>query len=206
MEELDQKMIDEIVAECEVFFETDKITVPEVHFLYTREAMDEILGRKSERWERAVCGHGKISIFHPSKTVELTTHTNDDFREVIKHEMTHAFYNEITGSHQPRWFNEGLANVVAESPRQKPREIDEPVIDKYFAHSGPDTYAWGYWMVKYLLGEFSKDKLVQLIKSLAGGKMTKEFFAEKFRAVYSFDVSELQAMTSEKLKKKIIDR
>lgn len=199
MEKLEQDMVDQIVKECEEFFEIGPIPLPEINFIYTREEMDTLLGRKTERWERAVCVYGKLTFIHPSKTLELTTHTNDDFWKVVKHEMAHWFYTDITGTHRPKWFNEGLANVVAESPRQRPKSLDEPVVDKYFAKSESFTYAWGYWMVKYLLDEYGKEKLVELTKSLTDNEVTKEFFAKQFMEIYDFDVAKLQGRATDKL-------
>lgn len=195
MDEIDREKLNQIMAEYADFFEVDDVPEPRVGFVYSREDFDKLLGRKTERWERAVSRQNGLFFIHSSKIEELTPHTNADFWPVVKHEMSHWFYRHVTGveNGNPRWFNEGLAGVVAEQRRtQKPAALDEPVVDKYYSYSDASNYAWGYWMVKYLLDEFGKEKLVALIKSLAGEEMTKNFFAAQFEKAYHFDVTDLQ--------------
>jgi len=195
MEELDKKKLDIIMAECQEFFGVSDIPMPRVGFIYSREEFDKLLGRPTERWERAVSRKDGLYFIHSSMIEELTPHTNKDFWPVVKHEMSHWFYRHVAGveSGNPRWFNEGLAGVVAEQRRtQKPTPLDEPVVDKYYLYSDASNYAWGYWMVKYLLDEFGREKLIALIKSLTEEEMTKEFFSSQFERNYHFDVTDLQ--------------
>jgi len=198
MEKLEEKQFYQIMKEVSDFFEVTDISKPKIGFIYSRGDFDKLLGRKTERWERAVSKEDGIYFIHSSMIEELTNHTNADLWQVVKHEIVHWFYGQITNTHNPKWFNEGLANVIAEAKRGKPRKLNKPVIEKYFDNSDADNYSWGYWMVKYLLDSYGKEVLVDLVKAMAGQPVTKELFEQKFNQSYPIELEDLQNLSIEK--------
>jgi hypothetical protein len=192
IEELDRKKLQEISKECADFYEIDAIPLPKITFLYSREEVDKAFGRKTEDWVMAAKLRDGLYFVHPSKIERVTSHREEEFWPAVKHELSHAYYDKITGVCTPRWFNEGIANVVAGVKVPKPAPIDKQVTEFYFSYSDIEALRWGYGMVNFLYKEYGHDKLIQFVKSLTTAPMSKDFFAERFQATYCFELAELQ--------------
>ena len=78
---------------------------PVAVILYTRRSYEEISG--SRQHMTAGLFDGKIRL--PVRGVRW----GDAYiRRTLHHELSHAFFYSHTGQHDPRWFNEGLAEYV----------------------------------------------------------------------------------------------
>lgn len=192
MSNLEQSLTDKISQECADFFEVEKTSLPKITFLYSRDEVDKAFGRKTEDWIMAGKLKDGLYFIHPSKIDEISSHKQVEFWSAVKHEFSHVYYDKITGVCTPRWFNEGIANIVAGVDVPKPAPIDKQVTDFYFSYSDLETLRWGYAMVNYVYLKYGHDKLIELIKSLSKEPMTKKFFADRFLDVYGFELSELQ--------------
>jgi len=179
---LDQKNADRIITECQDFFGVKIKNIPKITFIYSREEMDELLGRKTEPWVRAVTRPSGLYFIHPSKIAELTPHKKDDYWQAVKHEMSHWFYNQITGTHngEPRWFAEGLAMYMAGQKTLLPTPTEESVTTKYYACTDNEVYRWGSFMVVNLAENYGKEKIVSLVRKI-NSKTTPESFATDFK-------------------------
>jgi len=78
-------------------------------------------------WAHGVC-FGRI--------LALRSPAAGDFnaREVLTHEMSHAYHLQLTGGRVPRWFTEGLAELdTMQADPTLAREIDEPMAERHRA-------------------------------------------------------------------------
>jgi tetratricopeptide (TPR) repeat protein len=74
-----------------------------VALLYPNQAFKDIT--RSPTWVGAL-NDGKIRV-----PVSGLTQMNAELARALKHELTHSFVRQITVSHCPTWFNEGLAQL-----------------------------------------------------------------------------------------------
>jgi hypothetical protein len=194
MEEIDQEAVNAAVKRCNDFFMVNNIPLPPIKFAYSREEMDTIVGRKTESWVVARAQKEGLYFIHPTKIEEITPHTSHSFQAIVIHEFAHWYTKKITGIDHgiPRWFHEGLANIVARCQQSRPKPIEGPAVDKYYNFDDKDIYPWGFWMVKYLMEEFGHKELIRFIKSFVGQTIDKESFAVAFQTFYGFNVDELQ--------------
>ena len=190
---LDQKNLDRIIEECQDFFGVKLKKVPKITFIYSRKEMDELLGRKTEPWVRAVTRPSGLYFIHPSKIAELTPHKNDNYWQVVKHEMSHWFFNQITGisSGKPRWFTEGLAMYMADQKTLPPTPAEESISTKYYALTDNEVYRWGSIMVADLADRYGKVKIVSLVKRI-DKETTPESFANDFKSVFGVGLDEFE--------------
>ncbi|MDD5693587.1 MAG: hypothetical protein PHU86_03900 [Patescibacteria group bacterium] len=187
---IEQDKLNIVIKECQDFFGQKNNVTPKIIFVYSREEMDKALGRKTQDWVRASTRPEGLYFIHPSKVEELTPHKNDDFWKVVKHEMSHWFYNQITGTHngEPRWLAEGLAMFMAEQKGLVPSFTEESITQKYYSFTDNETYRWGYLMVKDLVDEFGKEKVVSLVKKI-NNKLTEGIFSELFKNEFGVSLS-----------------
>jgi len=199
---LDQKNLDRIIEECQDFFGVKLKKVPKITFIYSREEMDELLGRKTEPWVRAVTRPSGLYFIHPSKITELTPHKNENYWQVVKHEMSHWFFNQITGvsSGKPRWFAEGLAMYMAGQKTAPSTFTEESVTTKYYAFTDKEVYRWGSIMVADLADKYGEEKIVSLVKKI-DKTITPESFARDFMGVFGMSLNEFEKSIKLEVKK-----
>jgi len=184
MNKADEDKLKQIKDECREFFnlpQDDDIPNPPITFLFTREEVDAVVNRKSEPWERAITKSDGLYFVHESVLQQITPHKTGDFWLVVKHEMTHWYFQHITGSRsgRPRWFNEGLAQQVAGQRTNLPKPTEEIVTEKYFAMSDQGCYGWGNLMVGKLLREYGKDKVLEVVN-----KIDSDLSLESFSGIF----------------------
>jgi hypothetical protein len=199
-DEIDNKKVDQIIKECEDFFGVTLKEKPKITFLYSREEMDKVAERKTEPWVRAITRPDGIYFIHSSKIEELTTHKNDNFWAVVKHEISHWLYSEITGSFSgyPRWLTEGLAEYMAGKKLAVPMYSDDNITSKYFSFTDDMVYHWGPVLVEELIKMFGKDKVVGLVKRIYNG-MTEEDFSNLFKEQFGISLTDFEKKSKSKL-------
>lgn len=191
--DIDQNKLKKIIEECQDFFGIKMKNPPKITFVYTREEIDEIAGRKTERWVRAITRRDGLYFIHPNKLEELTPHKNDDFWKVVKHEISHWLFNQITGTYngEPRWFTEGLAMYMAGQQDTVPFSIEVSITSKYYSFTDNGTYSWGLLLVTSLINKFGKEKVVNLVKKI-DHNITQEIFAKLFVNEFGISLSSFE--------------
>jgi len=149
--------------------------------------MNLVWGRETEKWFVGAMKNNSIYIFHPDVFAQVSSHPEEKFWETLKHEYCHAYYTQITKMHYPFWLNEGLASHLS----GKKIFLSDGYRDKllnvfdYFDKMDKDGYMIGQYWVEYLLQNFGKDKLVELIKNIKLGADNAKF-SELFFNIYDF--------------------
>ena len=76
---------------------------------------NKFLNRKTETWLVAnASNNSEIDILSPLAMKNESSHSENEFLAILKHEFTHIFINNLAkGADIPLWLNEGLAAYVA---------------------------------------------------------------------------------------------
>ena len=195
LEELN-KAIQESYLPCREFFGEDVEGIG-VEFLYTRDEMDKIRGEKTQDWVVG-CSRNKrtVTIFSPSVFDKVSPHPASDFLPVLAHEIAHVFEGVLFNLKYPRWLSEGLAGYIAQ--QYKLRVPDTKKIQDFSQiHDGngwdkTNPYSQAYSFTAYLIENFGKEKMLNLLKSLTSTGHFDEF-SGKFAEVYGQDFDVYQA-------------
>ena len=155
--------------ELDAFFGFE-VREPAVLLLTSRKQLDSLWERKTEKWEvggtRTLKGtqNGIIFILSPEVYCRQSTHKDPKvFWKTLKHEYCHIYFQQITGSSRPIWFNEGLASYMAGQKKSGGNPMD--VFD-YFDIGGEGVYQVGYFWVNFLVENFGEKKIKQLANAL----------------------------------------
>lgn len=90
-----------------------------------------------------------------------TCYKKEEFWEVLKHEIAHSYYGELTKSSCPSWLNEGICIYLSGQRITHSLEKSVKAI-KYFDYSGSDVYSSGKF-VKLLIEKEGKEKTFRII-------------------------------------------
>src|SRR3989344_5061957 len=110
--------VGKIMDELNEFFGLDWTeNLPKVIFLESREQIDQFYGQKTEDWVVGWSGKNQtVYLLDQEKTgiENKRKYYEKEYRALIKHEFTHAFYSILTGyTHYPVWLNEGVSIYIS---------------------------------------------------------------------------------------------
>jgi hypothetical protein len=158
-----------------------------MYTIFTREEMDIIQEKKTEDWLKGCTQDYGTKIFiYDYNYYYKETGKNFHAKNLLKHEIAHVYVAEIRNrGFVPRWLNEGLAYYLANQQiSNKPIEEIVNCIDSHetfdVEHYGPSGK-----LVTVLLKKYSKEKLINLLKS---SKNSNEFFSA-FKNIYGFELT-----------------
>ena len=155
---------------CNVVFH---VTVRDHLFAQSLPNQSIILGYYSPESKRI--------FIRPRRWMEGRTRGQEDFHITLMHEYVHFRIDDICGgTWPPRWFNEGLAQILSESNKFEYLKILSSVRDKCInilsfsdatfspAYGDPTlAYLQSYAILFYLTQRFGKEKLVSLLTSMS---------------------------------------
>lgn len=186
------------------FFETKSFLI-KVNIYDNKSDFNKRIGRmESPDWlvANASNKNNEINIISPLVMEKESNHNKNEFLQIIKHELTHLFINNLTkGKYIPMWLNEGIASYIAKQNQLKNKSID---IEKDFCKNLSTLEDWNkrvdnsaYEIASlftlFLIKKYSFEKIKKLISSLE-----KEFSYENFKKiffkVYKKDLSEVENM------------
>ncbi|OGY93725.1 MAG: hypothetical protein A2406_04125 [Candidatus Komeilibacteria bacterium RIFOXYC1_FULL_37_11] len=174
-----------------------KIVEPLIFLVTTRRDLDLLVGRKTERWFVGMTKNNCIYILDKKKFAKQSNHKEEDFWQTLKHEYSHIYYTQITKSHYPFWLNEGLACLLSGKKLVLKKDSKDKLVNvlSYFNHRDRDIYMVGHYWVEYLLKNYGKRKLVQLIKNLNfKSEINSRQFVDKFFKIYGFRFTKTNLM------------
>lgn len=159
----------------------------QIYIIHTREEMDIAAEKKTADW---LAGYsfgqkGQIFLFDPECYNKETGRTLYNIRKLLKHEMAHLYFGEITKANKPKWLNEGLAEYLAKK-NLKEITIEDAVngID-YDVDFTLEQYTKSHKLVDFLITKFGKEKLLLLLRSYHN---PEEFFSA-FQNIYGFELT-----------------
>jgi len=151
----------------------------------------------------------KVLLATPRKQVNI-----DKFPQVIIHELTHVFTNLTTYGKHPAWIHEGLAlyeagqwdekkemalrQAVSEDKLFELYELDKPFTRLKQPGQIRLAYAQSYAVVEYIMDNYGKDKLLDVLKAFSRGRD----FDEAAPEVFGLDSKTFEENWREDLKRK----
>jgi len=173
------------------------VTEPVDLYMYasTQDLRDAILYEAGWTGGLAFTGFNKIAIGMELKNMEWTKRTE-------AHELTHVLVGNYTFtclSNTPTWLEEGLAVLGEGEPDANTRGAFASAIENDSLLSfnilsagfseDPDkadvSYSQSYYMVKYLIDTYGREKINRLLKTLSDGILVDD----ALRDVYGFDLA-----------------
>jgi len=180
------------LVEVEAFFDIIKpYNKPVFILLENRKSINYAYGQETGDW---VVGwnHGKyIFLLNPKNYEKESKHkySDEEYSQLIKHEITHYIYNALVGTNNPRWLLEGIGMVASgqiEKYKEKPTEFKSFLY--YYNKMDSKIYKESGFLVKILFDKFGKEKLLGFIKTLRGNKNPQDV-EKSFKEVYNLDLN-----------------
>jgi len=112
------------------------------------------------------------------------TAETDQYRALIKHELSHAFYNIVAkGGRGPVWLQEGVAVYSSgqNSFRTRPAVFHQCL--EFYSRGGKDVYTESGYMIQLLVDTFGKKTLLNLIGKTKEANSPEEF-DHLFESIY----------------------
>lgn len=151
----------------------------------TRQELRKAFGWGSDESALGVYWQGSIRLLSPHAWIdeESSERLAEAFRQLnpITHELTHYVLDSMTDGNYPRWFTEGLAQVVEERVTgylwlEPSSTLDQELytltdLQERFDRlsNQPLAYRQSYLLIAYLLEQYGEEGLGGLIHQLAEG-------------------------------------
>jgi tetratricopeptide (TPR) repeat protein len=173
--------------------------------LYTQQEFFDVT--RAPKWSGAI-NDGKLRI--PVSGVSGVT---PEMARVLKHELTHSFVAQMSGSHCPTWLNEGIAQLEegkssASNGRQlaelfaSGNEIPFNLLEgSFMSFSGPEAavaYAESLAAAEYIRDAYGMSDLTRILEILGQGSSTEA----ALRATVHSDYRQLRDEMAKALKQK----
>ncbi len=179
------------LATVETFFNVDRpYNKPKFVIVDDRATIDSAYGRKTEPWLVGWTGGKYIFLLNPENYEKESSHkySQQEYSRIITHEIVHYFYKSLVGSDNPRWLSEGLSLYIAgqyNELRTKPKTFCDFL--NYFDKTDSGVYIESGFVIKKLVDNFGKDKLLEFVKSLRGS-VTAHDVSKKFNNSFGVEL------------------
>lgn len=163
-----------------------------IKLVYSRAALDDLWGSKTEDYVAAFARDEKIISLSYSIFDKETIWKKEEFFKTLLHEMNHLFYAEMRDDeYDPLWLSEGLATFVQHGQKRGEYKyklkIERKILNENFEDMTIQSYEIYALFVEYLLINFGKEKLFEIIKGL----FRKEKLEDLFQRVYNKNMDQL---------------
>ena len=171
--------------ELRSFYEIDWIrNVPKVYILNSREEIDAVCGKETEKWVIGwVEGFNIVYLLNFLKIKLESSHKNGytkkEYSALMKHEISHLFFKILVkNGYRPVWLWEGVPIYTAGQNEflTKPKKFSQ-FLDFYDKHKRGkmSVYQESGFFVEMLVEKYGKKKLLNFLRSLPKIKNRKEF-------------------------------
>jgi len=187
-----EKIYNQSMKELDDFFGLNwKRNKPNIFLVRDRNTINNLRGIKTEDWVVGFVNKADIYLLDRENYEKESCHkySDEEYSKTIKHELTHCFFQVVSGfKNKPDWLWEGIAVYLSEQykTKNKPEEIKEFL--NYYEKSGPGVYNESGFVVEFLVKNYGKQKILDLITSLKEID-SEEKFAEKFKEIYGFELN-----------------
>lgn len=187
-----EKLLERYLDEIEKFFNITKpYNKPIFILLETREIINCAYGRETEDWVVGWSSGKYIFLLDPENYEKENKYqySEEEYSQLVKHEITHFFYNALVGTTNPRWLLEGIGSYISgQTNRYKDKLTQFEFFLSYYSNTDSRIYKEAGFVVKTLIDRFGKEKLLDFIKALRGNKSPQD--VEKvFQEIYRLDLS-----------------
>ena len=165
-----------------------------MYIIFTREEMDIAAEKKTEDWLGGYSfgQKGQIFIFDPEYYNKETGRTIYNLKKLLKHEIAHLYFGEITKTNKPKWLNEGLAEHLAKKNLKEITIEDAVNCIDYDINFTLEQYINSHKLVDLLITKYGKEKLLSLLRSYHN---PNEFFSA-FQNIYRFELTKENLITN----------
>jgi len=171
-----------------------KIDIPKfcIQFVYSRDKFNELWGSKTKDFVSAFAKNNKIVIFAYGVFDKETRWKRKEFQKTLIHEINHLFYKELRDDeYDPLWLSEGLATFIQHDKKKLSYKNKFKITGKILKQKPEEINIKSYQVftmfVEYLIFNFGKDKILELIKELKKGKKLEQVL----RNIYKMSFDEL---------------
>lgn len=180
-----EKAFQDAVDKMSDFFESLDYQEPSLIFLENREIINAFFGRKTEEWVVGNCHNGTIALLIPENYEKESCHeySKERYIKLIHHEVCHYFHDQLVCTYKPRWLGEGLAVYLSDQYKDKPIPEKFTHFLKFYDDGGPEIYAEVGFVIKLLLDNYGKEKLLKFVMSFNENDSEKNA-KESFERVY----------------------
>lgn len=164
-------------------------------FIANRETLDSVSDRISNRWVLGYTGRMGVYLLEQGKftsdSEQKREFNNDEYETLMKHELAHLFFELVAqtpGYRKPSWLSEGVSIYTSEEYKKKKKPIEFKNFLNFFENGQLGVYVESGWVVKLLVDNYGKEKLLELIKSLKE-KPDQQKFLINFERIYGFEIN-----------------
>jgi hypothetical protein len=166
--------------------------LPPVFIVEDRATIDCLKTKNTEPWVVGWSEHRRVFLLAREKTgiESATEYSTDEYNALLTHELCHLFFSASTNDgYTPVWLNEGLSGYVSGQIQFKKKPESLSSFLEFFDNGGSGVYDESAFAVEALVDTFGKEKILELLRKIkeTGGSMTKDKFADLFKAVYGFE-------------------
>jgi len=187
-----ENIYNKAMEELNQFFQMNwSVNRPKIFVVDSRATIDALKAQETPKWLVGWSTDRAIYILNKDSFATDGDHnySENDYKMLIKHELTHTFFKVVTGGKtQPNWLWEGVS-ILASGQADIWKK---PLVFKSFLDS-KDVYAEAGYALLLLSNKYGKGKLVQLLKSY---KSYQREFSKLFQETYN---TELNYVTFNKL-------
>ena len=163
---------------------------PVVFLVDTRKDFDLLVNEKSENWIVGQnLGNDRLLLLSPEGYEKESIHRycDEEYFFLIKHELSHLFYNIFSNEKGPNWLNEGFAIFTSGQLKKKKRIKKFKNFLKYYDHFDKGIYEESGFVVEFLIKKFGKERVLEFLKKLKSVNNEKEF-KESFEKEFGFEL------------------
>jgi len=192
-----EKIYNRLVRELNVFFDLNlEKNKPKIFLVKDRKSINKLIGEKTQDWVVGWVDNSNVFVLDKENFERESCHKYSEkgYSNLIKHELVHVLTQFFSGilnmSIKPDWLWEGLAIYLSNQNRnkKKPNQLKEFI--KFYSQNNKSSkvYKESGFAVEFLVKNFGRQKLLNLIKSLKNINSEKAF-AKKFKEIYGFRLS-----------------
>lgn len=183
------KIYSESMADLNKFYELDWIHhLPKIVVVSDRRTINKLRGAQTEPWIVGWTEGKTVYVLDRNSFDKESDHKYSDlyYSKLIKHELSHLFYNNIAKGHfNPCWLSEGAAIYVSGQNFEKTKPVSFSKFLKFYDKNSKDNYEESGFAVQCLVERHGKEKLFELIRNLSSSKPRHDF-EKLFEKIYGF--------------------
>lgn len=163
---------------------------PKVFIVDLREDINTIRREKTPDWLVGWAAGRAVYLLNKKTFDKESDHKYTELRyfRLLKHELSHLFYQMLTNSSNPKWVNEGICLYLSGQINSKEPPVEFKEFLEFFDKAGESIYKEAGFAVKLLVDEFGKDKFIEFLKSLKEVE-TRESLAKVFKETFGKELS-----------------
>jgi hypothetical protein len=170
------------MKELMCFYDINWVKNPPVIYLVDSRYDFNLIARdNSESWEvGTVLSYNEILFFSPEAYEKQSCHkySDEEYYFLIKHELSHLFYNIFSEGKGPLWLDEGFAIYTSGelTIKDKPKQLKSFL--KYYSNEEEEIYTEAGFVVRGLIEKYGKEKVLDFVKLLPSVNSPRAFKKE----------------------------